>query len=122
MKVFLAFILAWFKGLGYSHAITESKADAMQTVFGELGKDNNESIELAKTLLIEVHGYDNLVPVQMQARANNMASKANRRNKQIKANEDDIVTLQLWIAKDKKAVADFNAKRDAALTKKEAWS
>lgn len=122
MKVLLAFILAWFKGIGHSHAITESKADAMQAVFGELGKDEKESRDLAKTLLIKVHGYDNLVPVQMQARANSMARKILKRNRKIRTNEDTIAFLQALIDGDKRALTRFDARRTAALAKKEDWS
>ena len=122
MKVFLAFILAWFKGLGYSHAITESKADAMQDVFGELGKDEEESRKLAKALLIKVHGYENLVPVQMQARANRMATKIRKHNKKIRLNKDQIALLQALIAGDEVAVARFDARKIAALKKKGEWS
>jgi len=122
MKVFLAFILAWFKGLGYSHAITESKADAMQDVFGELGKDEEESRKLAKALLIKVHGYENLVPVQMEARANRMAKKILKRERKIKFNKNQIAFLQALISEDTSAVAGFDAKLHAAIAKKEAWS
>ena len=122
LTVILAFVTSWFKGLGHSHAITESKADAMQTVFGELGKDEKESRELAKTLLIEVHGYSNLVPVQMQARANSMTKRINKRNRKIRTNKDTIAYLQGLIARDVGAVANFDARKTAAITKKEDWS
>ena len=122
MKVLLAFIFSWFKGLGHTCAITESKADAMQSVFGELGKDEKESRDLAKTLLIEVHGYSNLVPIQMQARASSMARKIRKRNWKIRLNNEQIARLQAFIDGDKNAVADFDARKIAALAKKENWS
>ena len=122
MKLLLAFILAWFKSFGHTFAITESKADAMQAVFEELGKDEKESRELAKTLLIKVHGYDNLVPIQMQARANNMIRKITKRNRKIRVNERSIAYLQMLIDGDKRAVVNFDARKTIAITKKEDWS
>lgn len=122
MKIFLAFILSWFKGLGHSHAITEKKADAMQAVFEELGKDEGASRELAKTLLMKVHGYTNLVPAQMQVRANQMSRKIRKRNWKITFNEDEIRHLQRLIARDKSAITNFSIVKNAALGKKKAWS
>jgi len=122
MKVCLAFILAWFSGLIHSHAITESKADAMQDVFRELGKDEEESRKLAKALLIRVHGYKNLVHIQMKNRENRMAKKIQKCNRNIRFRKESIAQLQAFIARDEKAATGFDARKTAARTKKEAWS
>lgn len=122
MKVFLAFVLAWFNGLGHSHAITESKADAMQDVFRDLGKDEEESRKLAKTVMIDVHGFKNLVPIQMKTKANRLANKIRKRNRNIRFNKESIARLEAFIAGDEVAVAGFNVKKTAALKKQKEWS